>query len=147
MTEESILLNRLKPVEAASYQEKHGCMEGTRTTVLDDIVSWATKPFDSETKSNNLNVFWLYGMPGLGKTSVANSLCDRLRKSGNLGGSFICKHDNPSLREPEAVLPTLIARLVRMWGPFRKLVAQVLHDEPQINPESTNSDLLLKPLK
>jgi NACHT domain len=147
MTEESDLLKRLNPAEAASYQEKHSCMEGTRTAVLDEIVAWAKKPFDSERKSNDSSMFWLYGMPGLGKTSVANSLCDRLGKGGNLGGSFICKHDNPSLREPEAVLPTLIAQLVRMWGPFRKLVAQVLHDEPQINPTSTKGDLLLKPLR
>ena len=122
-------------------------MEGTRTTVLDDIIAWATKPLDSETKSNTSTIFWLYGMPGLGKTSVANSLCDRLRKSGNLGGSFICKHDNSSLREPEAVLSTLIAMLVRVWGPFRKCVAKVLHDEPLINPQSTPGELLLKPLK
>jgi hypothetical protein len=147
MAEEKSLLKRLKPVEEASYKEKHSCMEGTRTTVLNDIVAWATKPLNGETDAGNSNIFWLYGMPGLGKTSVANSLCDRLRTSGNLGGSFICKHDNPSLREPEAVLPTLIAMLVRMWGPFRKLVAQVLHDEPQIYPTSTKGDLLLKPLK
>jgi NACHT domain len=122
-------------------------MEGTRTKVLDDLVLWATKAVDNEAQSGSYNMFWLYGMPGLGKTSVANSLCDRLRKTGNLGGSFICKHDNPSLREPEAVLPTLVAKLVRMWGPFRKLVAQVLHDEPQIDPTSTRGDLLLKPLR
>jgi hypothetical protein len=137
----------LNPVEAAIYEEKLSCMEGTRTTVLDDIVTWAAKPFDSDMKSSNSNVFWLYGMPGLGKSFVANSLCDRLRKSGNLGGSFICKHDNPFLREPEAILPTLICKLVRMWGPLRKLVAQVLHDEPQINPNSTRGELLLKPLR
>jgi NACHT domain len=147
MAEEKSLLKRLKPVEEASYKEKHSCMEGTRTTVLNDIVAWATKPLNGETDAGNSNIFWLYGMPGLGKTSVANSLCDRLRRDGNLGGSFICKHDNPSRREPEAVLPTLIAMLVRMWGPFRKLVAQVLHEEPQIDPTSTKGDLLLKPLK
>jgi NACHT domain len=124
-------------------------MEGTRTAVLNDIVAWALKPFAGESQPNasNPNVFWLYGMPGLGKTSVANSLCDRLRKNKNLGGSFFCKHDNVDLREPKRVLPTLIAKLVRMWGPFRKLVAKVLLDEPQINPESTRGELLLKPLQ
>jgi NACHT domain len=139
----------LKPVEAAIDDEDHSCMEGTRTAVLDDIVAWASKPFDGQFQSNgsNPNVFWLYGMPGLGKTSVANSLCDRLRKSNNLGGSFFCKHDNIDLREPKRVLPTLITKLVRMWGPFRKQVARVLLDEPQINPESTRGELLSKALR
>jgi NACHT domain len=147
--EQSDLLKRLKPVEAAIYDEDHNCMEGTRTAVLNDIVAWASKPFDGQLESNdsNHNVFWLYGMPGLGKTSVATSLCDRLRGSKNLGGSFFCKHDDIDLREPKRVLPTLITKLVRMWGPFRKQVAKVLLDEPQINPESTRGELLLKPLR
>jgi hypothetical protein len=123
-------------------------MEGTRKAILDEIITWvATASGETQPHDSTSTVFWLYGMPGLGKTSVANSLCDRLRRNGNLGGSFFCKYDNPDLREPKRVLPTLIAKLVRMWGPFRKLVAKTLLDEPQINPESTRGELLLGPLK
>jgi len=78
---------------------------------------------------------------------VANALCDRLDRSGNLGGNFGCKFDHPDLRELKRVLPTLTAQLVRMWGPFRKLMAQALLREPQMNPGSTGSELLLKPLQ
>jgi NACHT domain len=147
--EESDVLKRLIPVEAANYDEDHSCMEGTRTAILDNIIAWAACPFEGSTQSNHSesNVFWLYSMPGLGKTSVANSLCDRLRKGENLGGCFFCKHDNADLREPKRVLPTLIAKLAQMWSPFRKLVAMVLLDEPHINPESTRGELLLKPLQ
>jgi hypothetical protein len=147
--EEVELLKRLEPVKAANYQEAHSCMEGTREAVLNDIVNWALQPMDGKTQPSvpNSNVFWLYGMPGLGKTSVANSLCDRLRRSNNLGGSFFCKHDSSDLREPTRVLPTLIAKLALMWGPFRRLVARVLLDQPQINPESTRGELLLEPLR
>ena len=124
-------------------------MDGTRTKVLDNLFAWAVTPVDDETRSNgsNCNLFWLHGSPGLGKTSVANSLCYQLRVSGNLGGSFFCKHDNPDLREPNRVLPTLIAKLVLMWGPFRQLVAKVLLNDPQLNPRSTHGELLLKPLQ
>jgi len=34
-----------------------------------------------------------------------------------------------------------------MWAPYRKMVAQALLDDPQLNPESTRGELLLKPLK
>ena len=124
-------------------------MDGTRMKVLDNLLSWAVKPVDAETQSSSSdrNMFWLYGSPGLGKTSVANSLCDRLRVAGNLGGCFFCKHDNPDLREPNRVLPTLIAKLALMWGPFRKLVAKALVNDPQINPQSTHGELLLMPLQ
>jgi NACHT domain len=145
-SEELRLLEKLKPVDT-NYDEDHSCMEGTRRAVLDDIFKWATTPRDGNTPPSSSNIFWLCGMPGIGKTSVANSLCDRLCGSGNLGGSFFCKHDNPDLREPKRVLPTLIAKLVQMWGPFRKLVTQVLVNKPQINPESTRGELLLEPLR
>jgi NACHT domain len=147
--EESNILKQLDPVKAANYKKDRSCMEGTRTAILNEIVAWAATPFDPATQldDSTSNVFWLYGMPGLGKTSVANSLCDRLRGSGNLGGSFFCKHDEEDLRESKRVLSTLIAKLVQMWGPFRKLVAKTLVDEPQIDAQSTSGELLLNPLK
>jgi hypothetical protein len=147
---DSHILGRLKPVDAPSYNEDQGCMEGTRAAVLDGLVSWALEPASQHNLRSGMdvtNMYWLYGSPGLGKTSVANSLCDRLRRNGILGGSFFCKHDNEDLREPKRVLPTLIAKLVRMWSPFRNLVTKTLLDEPQINPNSTRGELLLKSLQ
>jgi Cdc6-like AAA superfamily ATPase len=117
--------------------------------ILEYITSWVAKSVPRDTRSNghdSSNMFWLYGIPGVGKTSVANSLCDRLRRSGNLGGSFFCRRDDP-LCEPRRVLPTLISKLVEMWGPFRKQVAKVLYDNPQLNPESTRGEVLLTALK
>ena len=143
------LLKLLKPVREANYQEDRGCMEGTRTAVLDKIISWVNKPLDvnQASKSHSDNIYWLYGMPGLGKTSVANSLCHRLHETGNLGGSFFCKRDEEILRDPKNVLPTLISKLAAMWTPYRRLVAQALLDDPQLNPKSTSGILLLKTLR
>jgi Cdc6-like AAA superfamily ATPase len=125
-------------------------MEGTRTAILEDIASWVAKSFPHDTRSDgddSSNMFWLYGIPGIGKTSVANSLCDRLRRSGNLAGGFFCRRYDPVLCEPKRVLPTLIYKLVEMWGPFRKEITRALHDDPQLNPESTRGELLLKALR
>ena len=124
-------------------------MEGTRTAVLDKIIAWVNKPLDPKqaSKSHSNSVYWLYGMPGLGKTSVANSLCYRLHDSGKLGGSFFCKRDEDILREPKNVLPTLISKLVAMWPPYGRLIAQALKDDPQLNPKSTSNKLLLKSLR
>jgi NACHT domain len=125
-------------------------MQGTRTVVLDDIISWAVKPVDRGSpahSSSSDNIFWLYGMPGLGKTSVANSLCHLLHNQRKLGGSFFCRRDDPILREPKRVLPTLIYRLAGMWSPYATLVAQALRDDPQLSSDSTRDELLIGPLK
>lgn len=131
----SHLLERLNPIGSASYQGEHRCMQGTRTMILDDITTWAIKTFDRDTPAhcpNTDNIFWLYGMPGLGKTSVANSLCHLLHNKRSLGGSFFCRRDDPILREPKRVLPTLIYRLAGMWSPYATLVAQALRDDPTL---------------
>ena len=47
-------------------------------------------------------------------------------------------------------MPTLLYQLAAMWGPYRKLMAQILRDDPQLTLDSTSrlfSRLLLKPLK
>ena len=139
------LLKLLNPVQDASYQEDRGCMKGTRTAILDKIITWVNLPLnpDKATTSHSDNVYWLYGMPGLGKTSVANSLCYRLHVSGNLGGSFFCKREKESLRDPKNVLPTLISKLAAIWSPYSALVAKALQDDPHLNPKSTNGKLLL----
>jgi len=145
-TEKFWVLDRLKPTRAAGYQADHSCMEGTRTAVLEHLIDWALKPINPDIPPDNsiaTNMYWLYGSPGLGKTSVANSLCDRLHGSRNLGGGFFCRRDDPVLREPRRVLPTLISKLAAMWGPYGKLVAQALKDDPQLNPDSKRGEELL----
>jgi hypothetical protein len=124
-------------------------MKDTRELILDHLVTWATTPSENNSPSNGFapkNMFWLYGSPGLGKTAVANTLCHRLHKIGNLGGSFFCRRDDPVLCDPNRVLPTLLYRLGRMWSPFRDLVVQALRADPNLNPDWTGCALLLQHL-
>jgi hypothetical protein len=145
--EEFRLLDQLKPLNAPSFDEEHSCMEGTRTTVLNDIIAWSETLSDEVNGSNEDSIFWLYGIPGVGKTYVANSLCRLLRKKGNLGGNFFCRRDDPSRCEPKRVLPNLIHRLAGMWRPYREMVAQALRDQPDFNPDSADSEALFNRLK
>jgi hypothetical protein len=124
-------------------------MKDTRKLILDHIVTWAETVSDNNNPSNgsaSKNIFWLYGFPGLGKTSVANSLCQRLHKSGNLGGSFFCRRDDPVLCDPNRVLPTLLYRLAWMWKPYRDLVVRAVRGDPNLNPDWTGCALLLEHL-
>ena len=142
-------LKLLNPVSEANWQEDRGCMEGTRTEILNTIIAWVNRPLDMDQprRSHSDSVYWLYGMPASGKTTVAHSLCHRLYKSEQLGGSFFCKEDDVVLREPKNVLPTLMSRLALTWPPYGELVAQVLQGNPYINPKSTSGKLLSKSLR
>lgn len=125
-------------------------MEGTRKAIIDDIVEWATNftmRDTSPSNSNADNVFWVYGIPGIGKTDLANSICRRLHISKNLGGCFFCRRDDPVLSQPKRVLPTLIYRLAGMLVSYRNLVVQALRDDPHLTPYSASGEFLLTALE
>jgi hypothetical protein len=122
-------------------------MDGTRETLLNNIVEWALLPSSTSSglkSSVSESVYWLYGIPGVGKTSLVHSLCARLHDKRRLGGSFFCRRDDPNLSSPSYVLPTLICKLAGTWRPFKKVVAERLRDDEHLNRNSTGHDLFSK---
>ena len=115
-------------------------MDGTREMLLEQVVDWATK----EPGQKENNTYWIYGLPGIGKTSFAHSICARLHKGKHLAGAFFCQRDNASLSEPRNILPTLIYKLAIIFPPFRRLVTAHLRNDPNLTPGSMNYTLLLE---
>jgi len=77
-----LLLERLKPIDAG-YELDRCCMEGTRQSVLNQILGWATSPCERG-DSPRRNTYWVYGSPGIGKTSLAHSICEKLHRQSTL---------------------------------------------------------------
>ena len=138
--EQELLLKRLKPVET-SYHWDLCCMDGTRQYLLNQITAWVTKEWRQEDKSST---YWIYGLPGIGKTSLAHSICASLHKEGkHLAGAFFCRRDDPNLSEPKNILPTLIYKLAIIFPPFRSIVAESFRSDPNLTPESMQYSLFL----
>jgi len=117
-------------------------MKDTRKSRLKEIVDWvANKPDEKDLLQNN--TYWINGSPGIGKTSLAHSICARLHNQKQLAGAFFCRRDDPNLSEPKNILPTLIYRLAEIFPPFRKIVANCLRDDPNLTPESMKRSLFL----
>ena len=110
-------------------------MEGTRQSILDHIMTWATNPQDR-------NTYWLYGSPGIGKTSLAHSICEKLHNQRQLAGTFFCRRDDPDLNEPRNILPTLIHGLAGIFPPFRSIVADRLRNDRNLTSKSMKDTLL-----
>jgi hypothetical protein len=117
-------------------------MDGTRQSLLNQLVAWVADRSGQENVIQR-NVYWLYGSPGVGKTSVAHSICTSLHEQDHLAGAFFCRKDDPYLSEPKNILPTLIHKLAILFPPFRTIVAKHLRDDPSITPESMNESLFL----
>ena len=137
--EQKLLLKRLKCVETG-YNRTLCCMEGTREFLLSHITAWAT---DGSAQTGANNTYWIYGLPGIGKTSLAHSICASLHDEKHLAGGFFCQRDDPNLSQPRNILPSLIYTLADSFPPFRIVVAERLRSDTKLTPESMKDSLLL----
>ena len=128
----------------AGHQAGHHdtCLRGTRESVLDDIMRWAKDPRDRQ-------VFWLNGLAGTGKSTIAQTFSEMVAKNGSLGASFFCSRDYLDRKELKNIFPTLAYQLASRYPVFRRRVIEVIKRHPSAARNSLVSqlkDLIVDPL-
>jgi hypothetical protein len=118
-------------------------MDGTRQSLLSHIMDWVVANTSAQENVLQSNAYWIYGSPGIGKTSLAHSICANLHERNRLAGAFFCRRDDPNLSEPINILPTLIYTLATVFPPFQTIVAKHLHNDPHLAPGSMEGSLFL----
>ncbi|KAH9062556.1 hypothetical protein EDB83DRAFT_2520058 [Lactarius deliciosus] len=138
-------LKRIKPSAGSSFDPdpKFGCMPGTRADLIDTLTSFAV----SEDASQRL--FFLSGIAGCGKSSVATSVANSLHLRGCLSGSYFFKRDK-ELRNPANLLHTIAYSIALRHEPYRNALLDVLKPrympiEDQLPLNQFNA-LFLRPL-
>ena len=129
----------------ASYLSgnRQGCLRGTRKGVLQEIEHWLA----GEQKQR---IFWLNGLAGTGKSTIAQTFAERMFAGGKLGASFFCSRDFADRSNLQAILPTLAFQLAYRYQLFRDKMLQVLKACPDVAQESLCSQmekLIVGPLK
>jgi len=117
-------------------------MNGTRQSLLNQILDWVTNNSGQDNALQS-NVYWFNGLPGVGKTTLAHSICASLHERHYLAGAFFCQRDDPNLSEPRTILPTFIHKLAILLPPFRTIVEKHLREDPNLTPESMKGSLFL----
>jgi hypothetical protein len=112
-------------------------MVGTREFLLNQLMAWAT------TESDTRNIYWIHGSPGIGKTSLAHSICAKLHKVQHLAGAFFCQRDDADMSESRNILSALISELAETFPPFRSIVADRLRNDPKLTSKSMEDTLIL----
>ncbi|KAJ7021795.1 hypothetical protein C8F04DRAFT_914700, partial [Mycena alexandri] len=79
--------------------------ERAQTDLLRDLYNW-TSEVDPRSQ-----VLWLYGRAGVGKSVIAQVLCNKLKANGRLGGSFFFKAGHTSLGNGAKLFPTIAYQL------------------------------------
>ncbi|CAE6488371.1 unnamed protein product [Rhizoctonia solani] len=142
-------LESLGPVKLAAYNSKlsmdigrRSCTKDTRTQILKDLAAWSNDP-------NGAKIYWMNGMAGTGKTTIAYSLCERLETTGQLAASFFCTRTSRECSEAKQIVPTIAYQLARYSAPFRDALCGVLDGNPDAGTLKTSlqfDSLLAKPL-
>jgi hypothetical protein len=146
--QESATLTRLERMSHAADAgylcgDKQGCMKGTRKDVLSQLVSWLND-------ENDKHVFWLNGLAGTGKSTIAQTFAEMSFADGNLGASFFCSRDFDDRRNLRKIFPTLAFQLAHSYPRFREELLPVLITSPDVGRESLCSQMekiIVGPLK
>ena len=139
------LLERMRHTADASYLcgKRKGCLRGTRKEVLWEIECWLNS-------RQGQRVFWLNGLAGTGKSTIAQTFAEMCFADGKLGASFFCSRDFEGRRNLQMIIPTLAFQLAYRYLPFRQELLQVLRAHRDVGQESLCSQmekLIVGPLR
>ena len=128
--------------DAALPAPRNPCLENTRKAILDVLQVWAN---DKTTPK----VYWLNGMAGTGKTTIAYSFSEILREKGSLGGTFFSSHLWVDTSNVHCIIPTISLQLAKYLPSLSPLILEVVEANPDYSSWMIGKqfqDLIVKPL-
>jgi len=133
---ERILLNGMHHSDGVGHRSgnRQGCLRGTRRGVLQQLEDWLEN-------EQGQRVFWLNGLAGTGKSTIAQTFAEITFADGKLGASFFCSRNFEDRSNIQAILPTLAFQLAYRYPAFRKLLLQILRANPGIGREKPCSQM------
>jgi len=139
------LLNSMHHVVDAGRRsgDRQRCLNGTGKVIIQTIERWFTG-------EGAHRVFWLYGLPGTGKSTISHTFAEMSFADGRLGASFFCSRDCEDRSSLHTIFPTLASQLAYQYPPFREQLVQVLRADPDVGRQSLcfqMEKLIVGPLK
>ncbi|QRV95493.1 Vegetative incompatibility protein HET-E-1 [Ceratobasidium sp. AG-Ba] len=136
--------NRLKalPNSSAAYYrstestslQRDACTPNTRVELLKQLYDWACD-------KSGPRIYWLNGMAGTGKTTVAYSFCERLEKNHTLAASFFCSRQLPECSKVGRIVPSISYQLSCHSHAFRHVLSSVLEQNPEAHNRRVSDQL------
>ena len=116
------------------FGNRQECLRGTRVDVLSRLEHWLRDGQDHR-------VFWLNGLAGTGKSTIAQTFAEISFADGVLGASFFCSRDFEDRSNLKAIIPTLAFQLAYRYPRFRERLVRVLKANPDVGRESLCSQM------
>jgi len=105
----------------AGFNKQKLCLEGTREELLKEIVDWIND-FEKDTR----RIFWLHGLAGTGKSSIAHTVAHRFQQLERLGSCFCFDRSEMAERRHQKVFSTIAQDLANRDPSLRKQLTTVV---------------------
>ncbi len=105
--------------------EEAECLAGTREEVLSQIQAWADDP-------SQACIFWLNGMAGRGKSTVARTIARMYHGKQQLGASFFFSKSSSETRKAAKFFTTIAAQLAEACPSLRPAITSAVKENKNV---------------
>jgi hypothetical protein len=124
-------------------QHERQCLPETRVDLLRRVTEWVDG-------TSSKSIFWLNGMAGTGKSTIARTVANHFSNRNRLGASFFFSKGSGDRGRAKYLLSTMAVQMTRALPVVRKYVSEAISKHPgiaqQTMPEQWNK-LILEPLR
>ena len=111
--------------EHSRFSPEKACLPGTRTAFLDFIVNWVNNPTSEQ-------VLVLFGLAGMGKSSIAHEIARRFHEMHRLTSSFIFIRKEHSKAGAYHLFTNLARDLADRYPLFKAALGKVVKDDTSL---------------
>src|ERR1700726_4535360 len=129
------------------------CLDGTRKGVLDELYQWIRhgvehtsaecilRPSECPCVTWNRRIFWINGVAGSGKTTIAYTAAKFCEDKGILTASFFCSRDNADCSNLKLVFTSIAYQLGQFCPEFKAGLSEVIMSDPDVVYSSVSYQL------
>src|SRR3984885_3279870 len=144
---EEIDLNDMLYAEGARFDPEKVCLPHTRGDVIDEINEWINRPNGDDVPC----IFYLSGVAGSSKSTIAHTIAHRYNQLGRLGSSFCFDHADQTNRRPDNIFSTIARELADLDPQRKRILWLTVKDKRSLRvthaPREQFENFILKPAK
>src|SRR5882762_5633349 len=142
--------------DQAAKQARVTCAENTRTEILDTVHAWFSGkslanegPLQTDGAPQG-RIFWLDGLAGTGKSTIAQTVAYHYYQTKQLGASFFCSRDDADCSNVGLIFQTIAFQLSAFNPAFGERVSKAMARDIYLQsalPSMQLEKLIIEPLE